>query len=191
MSFSGGFEILAAGKDTEGWMEIVSPRLSSTIHVRLIFTSYFFIGTPFVAGIAFHDSTLIITFSCTAPPLMFLPRCCHLISSPLKTDIDVQLHASQRQPLLVFWLLHLHSHPFPYSSLLGFSLCFSLGSFHLLAPVMSCSASRFNLQFTSIFGGVQYGTSIGVLLLLVLPPASSALICPPKWRRTVPSHLFH
>lgn len=25
MAFSGGFETMSAGKDTEGWMEVVSP----------------------------------------------------------------------------------------------------------------------------------------------------------------------
>ena len=32
MSFSGGFETLASGRDTEGWMEMVTKDLSLTSH---------------------------------------------------------------------------------------------------------------------------------------------------------------
>ena len=41
MSFSGGFETMAAGKDTEGWMDVVSVNaLISTYDYLYIFFSF-------------------------------------------------------------------------------------------------------------------------------------------------------
>ena len=49
MSFSGGFETMAAGKDKEGWIQVVGPPRCDIGH-QLIFLSQLSIGVLFVGS---------------------------------------------------------------------------------------------------------------------------------------------